>query len=99
MVNSNGLKEFKISVNEYKWIHWRLLRKQVKIALSVFLFVNVDLYLLQKWVRKDINRNRKMLREDTYENVEHVLSEFKIRVTLDKDESHGLIDDGCKLIS
>lgn len=40
-----------------------------------------------------------MLREDTYENVEHVLSEFKVRVTLNKDESHGLIDDWCKLVS
>ena len=82
-MNGNALKEVKISIDENKWFKWpRLILKEVKIALSVFLFVNVDLYLLQKWVRKDINWHRIMLREDAYENIEHVLTKFKVRVTL-----------------
>lgn len=93
-MNGNALKEVKISIYENKWFKWpRLILKEVKIALSVFLFVNVDLYLLQKWVRKNINWHRIMLREDADENIEHVLTKFKVRVTLNKDESHGLIDD------
>ena len=34
-----------------------------------------------------------MLREDADKNIEHILPKFKVRVTLNKDESHGLIDD------
>jgi len=99
-MNGNILKEVEISIYENKWSNWRiLLLKEVKIALSVFLFVNVDLYLLQKWVREDINWNRKMLREHAYENIEHVLTKFKVRVTLNKDESHGLIDNWCEPVS
>lgn len=40
-----------------------------------------------------------MLRENAHENVEHVLSEFKIRVSLNEDEGHGFVDDWCKFVS
>ena len=98
-MDGNTLKEVKVRVDENEWlVVRRWLLEEVEIALCVLLLVDVDLYLLQKWVGKDVNRNRKMLREDTDENVEHVFTKFKVGITFDEDESHGLVDDWCEPI-
>ena len=55
--------------------------------------------MLQKRLRQNVDRYGEMLREHADENIQHILTELQVGITLDQDESHGLVDDWCELVS